>query len=118
MANRPRVFISYRRKPESFIAKVESFAQRLYETGDVDVIFDEWAGDPDEGWPNWMRDGIAEADKVLLVFTPHYQRAYEGKERPDEGKGSTFEGIQITQGFYKPGAHNPKFRAVVLKGSE
>ncbi len=119
MSSKPRVFISYRRKPPAHLKAVTALAKKLNKDGGVVAIIDEDAGDPDEGWINWMRNQVREADKVLLVFNEPYQRCYEGLDKDiKEGKGSTFEAIAIVGTFYNKGAHNDKFRAIILKETD
>jgi tetratricopeptide (TPR) repeat protein len=110
---RNRVFISYSHDSPQHQQRVLALANRLRSDG-VEAWIDQYAPDPDEGWPKWMRTQVKEADKVLLVFTEIYQRRFEGDEEEGRGLGATFEGVIVTQTLYESGGRNAKFRPVVF----
>jgi tetratricopeptide (TPR) repeat protein len=109
----PRVFISYSHDSELHSKRVLALANQLRGHG-IETRIDQYVGDPDEGWPMWMRNQVLEADRVLLVFTETFARRFLGKEVEGSGLGVTFEGVVATQALYESGARNAKFRPVVF----
>ena len=80
----PKVFISYSHDSELHSKRVLALANQLRGHG-IEARIDQYVGDPDEGWPMWMRNQVLEANRVLLVFTENYARRFLGKE--EEGRG-------------------------------
>jgi DNA polymerase III delta prime subunit len=109
----PRVFISYSHDCPLHRRRIHALADQLRADG-IEAWIDEYAQDPDEGWPAWMRSQVAQADRVLLVFTETYARRFLGAEAQGIGLGVTFEGVLATQALYESGARNAKFRPVVF----
>jgi len=109
----PKVFISYSHDSELHSKRVLALANQLRGHG-IEARIDQYVGDPDEGWPMWMRNQVLEANRVLLVFTENYARRFLGKEEEGRGLGVTFEGVVATQALYESGARNAKFRPVVF----
>lgn len=64
----PRVFISYSHDSLDHSRAVREFADCLRANG-FDAWIDQFAVDPDEGWPRWMKRELAKADFVLVVPT-------------------------------------------------
>jgi predicted ATPase len=113
----PQIFLSYSHDSAEHTRRVRALADQLCRDG-IDARIDQYAPDPEEGWPKWMRSQIKEADKVLLVFTETYQRRYEGDEGEGKGLGATFEGLVVSQAFYESGSRNAKFRPVVFRAED
>jgi hypothetical protein len=109
----PRVFISYSHDSSEHRQRVLALTNQLRANG-VSAGVDQYRQDSDEGWINWMRDQIEQAERVLLVFTETYARRFLGKEAVGKGLGVTFEGIIISQALYENGVRNGKFRPVVF----
>jgi TIR domain len=109
----PRVFISYSQDSPLHRRRIRTLADQLRADG-IETWIDQYAQDPDEGWPAWMRSQVAQADRVLLVFTETYARRFLGPEAQGIGLGATFEGVLATQALYESGGRNTKFRPVVF----
>src|SRR5580658_717376 len=90
----PKVFISYAHENGEHAARVLAFADQLVHDG-LDVSLDQYGPVPKEGWPAWMRNGLKEADFVLLICSPAYYRRVMGKEAPGVGLGAQWEGELI-----------------------
>lgn len=123
----PRVFISYSHDrdvwqqkngdPETHRKRVFQLAERLRGEG-VECIIDQHMANPPEGWPRWMMNQIEEADFVLVIGTETYDRRFRGKEAPDKGFGSQWEGAIITQELYEANGRNQKFIPVIFESSD
>jgi probable HAF family extracellular repeat protein len=109
----PKVFISYSHDSSEHKQRVHALAEKLRADG-IDAWIDQYAPDPKEGWPKWMKTQVEQADRILLVFTETYQRRFDGDEK-EGGLGSTFEGVIVTQSLYDSGGRNAKFRAVLVR---
>jgi hypothetical protein len=44
-------------------------------------------------WPRWMRSELKSADFIVLICTPTFTRRFEGKEKPGEGLGASWEDL-------------------------
>jgi hypothetical protein len=82
MANResksPRVFISYSHDDEQHRAWVLRLATDL-RVGGVDAVLDQWDLRLGQDIAHFMEQGIAEADRVILVCSePYVEKAHEG----------------------------------------
>src|SRR5271165_3384179 len=91
-----RLFISYSQDNEEHSSRVRALAGRLKVEG-FEVALDQFANDPDEGWPAWCENQLRNADKVLVAITATYRRRYDGEEVPGSGRGATFEAWIIRQ---------------------
>lgn len=80
----------------------------------IDCNLDQYEVSPPEGWQNWMRNQVEQADFVLLVCTEQYQRRFQGKEQPGKGKGVTWEGAIISQLIYDQQS-NSKFIPIIFE---
>lgn len=86
----PKVlFISYSHDSEAHKTWVKKFAEDLTTVGDFEVLLDQ---NLPKGFPltRFMEQGLANADKVLVIGTPHY------KQKSEAGKGVAFEGSIIS----------------------
>ena len=110
-----KVFISYSHDSEVHKNRVQSFSNRLRESG-INVIIDAdmAPGGPPEGWLNWSQKQVEEADRVLIVCTEGYRRRYESNEDPGKGLGVVFEARIIRQALYNTGGYNEKFRVIIF----
>jgi hypothetical protein len=86
----PRVFVSYSHDSPEHAARVTALVRALRGDG-VDARFDRHEHRVDD-WAGWMREQIVEADGVLCVCTPTYRDRFEGRTRPGDGDGVTWEG--------------------------
>jgi predicted ATPase len=109
----PRVFLSYSQDSEAHAAAMLALSDRLRQDG-VDCRIDQYESSPPEGWPRWMLRQIEDADFVLCVCTPSYNRRVLGRENPGTGLGATWEGIAILAELYRTGAINAKFIPVLV----
>ncbi|HEX2092715.1 MAG TPA: toll/interleukin-1 receptor domain-containing protein [Longimicrobiaceae bacterium] len=112
-----RVFISYSHDSPGHRARVHALAERLRNEG-VDCWIDQYVQAPAEGWPNWMRMQIREANHVLVVCTETYQRRVDLLEQPGRGLGATWEGGLITLSAYAAQGRNNKFIPIVFSAED
>ncbi|HEX4264532.1 MAG TPA: methyltransferase domain-containing protein [Verrucomicrobiae bacterium] len=109
--NTPKVFISYAHSSEAHKQTVANLVAVLRARGlivAVDADVKEPYG-PEEQWPRWMKRQLAEADWVLLFFDKIYRRRFDGKEKPGKGRGASWEGLIITNEFYRNSGKNKRF---------
>jgi SEFIR domain len=114
-----RVFLSYRQENDAHCAVVLALAKRLEQEG-LTVVLDQLAqerqfngGGPNEGWPKWSTDQAGRGDnKVVIIGTASWFRAFEGTEVPGVGLGSAAEAGVIRQRLYNVGGVNPDIRIV------
>ncbi|HEU4455656.1 MAG TPA: toll/interleukin-1 receptor domain-containing protein [Longimicrobium sp.] len=107
------MLISYSHDSPEHKARVLELAQRLRAEG-VDCWIDQYVSAPPEGWPNWMRSQIRNANHVLVVCTQTYQRRVDLEEDPGRGLGATWEGGLITLAAYATQGKNDRFIPVVF----
>lgn len=112
-----RVFISYSHDSREHRDRVHALAERLRGEG-VDCWIDQYVQAPAEGWPNWMRMQIREANHVLVVCTETYQRRVDLLEQPGRGLGATWEGGLITLSAYAAQGRNNKFIPIVFSADD
>lgn len=109
----PRVFISYSHDSLDHARAVRELANCLRASG-FDARIDQFAEDPDEGWPRWMKRELAKADFVLMVPTAAYRRRWDGVEEPGKGLGATWEGLILTNRLYQAGGVARGLRCVLV----
>lgn len=113
------VFISYRQESESHREKVLSLAEKIQVCG-VSVELDQLyfkanTGGPPEGWPKWCEDQVTQAHKTLIVASPGWFAAYEGKAPAGSGLGAACESGLVRQMLYDLKGINERFRLVFLE---
>ncbi|MGE5443801.1 MAG: SEFIR domain-containing protein [Ignavibacteriales bacterium] len=113
----PKVFISYSHDSPEHKDHVLNLSNRLRIDG-IDCYIDQYEESPREGWPQWTRKQIKEADFVLIVCTEKYERRFEGEEEIGKGLGAKWEGAIITQGLYEAEANNIKFIPVLFSSQD
>jgi len=64
-----------------------------------------------------MRSELKSADFIVLICTPTFTRRFEGKEKPGEGLGASWEGLVAMQLHYESGGHNERIVPVLAPGS-
>ena len=111
-----RVFISYSQDSAAHQERVHALAQRLRAEG-ISIIFDRDCpdGGPDEGWDKWSEQQAAQAEIVLLVFTPTYRQCWDGKQAPKVRQGATHETKVLYRRLYEAGAEVKFCRAVIFE---
>lgn len=102
-----RVFISYSHDSAEHEQWVLDLAARL-RGDDVEAWIDQYASDPDEGWPRWMQTQVEAAQFVIAVCTETWRRRFLGQEVPGKGKGAIWEGMILTQDLYEGSTLNRK----------
>ncbi|MBZ5654226.1 MAG: SPASM domain-containing protein [Acidobacteriia bacterium] len=112
-----RVFISYSHDSQGHMDRVWELSERLRRNG-IDCRVDQAESWPADGWPQWCKDQLQEADFCLVVCSETYQRRFQRKEHPGIGLGTTFEGFVINQEFYYSGAKNKKYIPIVFASSD
>ena len=112
-----RVFISYSHDSPSHAGRVLELANRLRQEG-VDAWIDRYEPHPAQGWPHWMQEQIESAAFVLAVCSPTYCRRFEGKEKPGQGLGATWEGQLASQMLYEAGGQNERLVPVLFDGGD
>lgn len=111
------VFISYAKSHESQLT-VDDLVTILRKAGiqvwiDTDV---QMPHGPQEGWIQWMRRKIRDANWVLILFDENYLRAFYGEADEGEYYGSTFESAQITHNLYLAHGRNEKYIPLLPDG--
>ncbi len=109
----PKVLISYSHDSSAHKVRVLRLADRLVADG-IDVILDQYAGVPPEGWPQWMEREVEAANFVLVVCTETYLRRFKGQEAPGTGRGVRWEGLLLSGEIYNGDSKNPKFIPVLM----
>jgi TIR domain len=109
----PEVFISYSHDSPEHRDRVLEFCDELRVDG-IDAMIDLYVQSPPEGWPNWCKSGIENAQFVLMVCTEIYLRRIDRKEEPGVGHGVLWEGRLINQHLYDAGSVSAKFVPVLF----
>ncbi len=111
-----RVFISYSQESEAHKQRVHALADRLRAEG-VGIILDRdcGAGGPDEKWDKWSEQQAAQAEIVLMVFTPVYRKCWNGEQPPGIRLGATLEASVLFRRIYESGSEVSFCRAVIFE---
>lgn len=74
------VFISYSHDDDHHCQRVHELAKQLKNDG-VNIIFDSdcGRGGPDLCWDKWSELQAEQAEIILSVFTPGYQKCWNGE---------------------------------------
>jgi hypothetical protein len=105
----PVVLISYTHEGEEHKAWVRGLAEKLRADG-VDVILDQWDLKPGQDVLAFMEQGVRQADRVMLVFTPEYRRKADGRTG-----GVGYESLVIT-GELSSNLGTAKFIGLLRRG--
>lgn len=113
------VFISYRQASPDHSQHVANLGVRLTAQG-IAVQLDQFyskthPGGPPQGWPKWCENWVTQADKTLIVASPGWFAAYEGKAPPGTGLGAACESGLVRQMLYDAKGINERFRLVFLE---
>ncbi|NQU23536.1 MAG: TIR domain-containing protein, partial [Candidatus Nealsonbacteria bacterium] len=108
-----RVFISYSHDNRGHADRVAALSARLRHDG-IDCQIDQYQVRPPGGWPDWMRDQIADAHTVLVVCTEIYCQRFEGRQPPGIGRGVRWESVLMENRFYRDAARTDKLLPVVF----
>ncbi len=104
------VFLSYAWEDEAHNEWVLNLADNLVRSG-IFVIYDRYDLGIGDNFQVFMENGIEKANKVLLIFTPHY------KEKAMSRKGGVgYEYSLINSELYEVLANNKKFLPILRKG--
>lgn len=113
-----KIFISYRQESDALSAQVLALAERLIQsniTVELDRLYSRThPGGPPEGWPKWCEDQVTRAHKTLIVASPGWFAAYEGKASAGTGLGAAYEAGLVLQMLYNAQGKNDQFRLVFL----
>jgi hypothetical protein len=107
------IFISYSHDSSQHSERIRALAGQLKIDG-LEVIIDQFANDPDEGWPAWCENQLRSADRVLVAVTATYARRYHNEEPAGTGHGATFEAQMIRQQLYDARGRNSKYRVILF----
>ncbi len=112
-----KVFISYSHNPEEHKKRVLRLSDQLREKG-VHCWIDQYEMNPEIGWHVWMKDQISKSNFVLVICTEIYLRRNEKKEKPGQGLGVCWEGLQIAAEIYESQGRNSKFIPVIFSDKD
>ncbi|GAA3045908.1 SEFIR domain-containing protein [Actinokineospora globicatena] len=113
----PRVFVTYSHDTERHKRSVREFATYLRSRIGLDVHLDQWADGARQDWSLWAMEHLRDADFILVIASPEYQRRAEGRAAPHEGRGAQFEAAIIRDHLTKDlRAGNARVLPVVLPG--
>jgi hypothetical protein len=96
----PKVFISYSHDSREHIERVLRLADQLRIDG-IDADIDQYHMSPPEGWSNWVRHRIAEADFVIVICTEAFKRRFEGEDKESIGLGVKWEGAVLQREIFR-----------------
>jgi hypothetical protein len=91
----PHVFVSYSHDSEEHKSLVREFCTVLRRDEGIDVQLDQWADDGRRDWSAWATAQIRDADFILAIASPDYQRRAEGLAAPHEGRGGQYEAAML-----------------------
>ena len=111
------VFISYSQESAEHSDRVLALAEQLRKDG-YDCLLDQYVTDPAEGWTQWMSNGLATADFVLLVYTQIYAARFKGEEAKGLGKGVKWEAREVRNYIYGDNSKGARFLPVVFEHAD
>lgn len=91
----PHVFVSYSHDSEEHKAQVRRFCTILRRDAGFDVQLDQWADDHRLDWSAWAAEQIRDADFILAIASPAYQRRADALTEPHEGRGARYEAAML-----------------------
>lgn len=91
----PHVFVSYSHDSEEHKSLVREFCTVLRRDEGFDVQLDQWADGGRRDWSAWATTQIRDADFILAIASPAYQRRAEGLAEPHEGRGAQYEAAML-----------------------
>lgn len=113
------MFISYRQESAHQKKQVLNLALQLQAQGipiELDQLyFQAHSGGPSDGWPKWCEDRVTQAPKTLIVASPGWFAAYEGKAPIGTGLGAACESGLVRQMLYDAKGINERFRLIFLE---
>src|SRR5215471_20741899 len=108
-----KVLISYSHDSPVHEQRVLALSDRLRSHG-IDAIVDQYESFPAEGWIQWMKRQIREAQFILVICTETYRRRADRQEAPGVGLGATYESQIIQQLLYDAAGTNDRIVPVLL----
>ena len=114
---RKTAFISYCHESAEHRQRVRELADSLVKDG-IDCTFDQYEGDPEQGWIRWMEEGINRSDFVLLVCSENYSRGLAGGRESKDARGIRFESLLTSIHVYENGSQNHKVLPVVFSSND
>jgi formylglycine-generating enzyme required for sulfatase activity len=112
----PRVFISYSHDSDEHRNRVLELSERLRSDG-VDARLDQYEEHKGHNWPDWCDEQLEKADLVLMVCTPEYRAAIEGRAPEGARKGVCWEADRIKQEIYDNQCNKERFVPVFFDGA-
>jgi formylglycine-generating enzyme required for sulfatase activity len=116
MAEPTRVLISYSHDSPAHAAAVLALANALRAAG-IDAHIDQYDPFPKVGWPAWMREKLAWAQKIIAVCTPTYKQRFEQHNPAGVGLGASWEGLLAELTIYGDRDRRGDFVPVLLAGA-
>jgi len=118
-----QVFISYRQTDDDQRKRVREFAERLRNTGGIDVVLDQFFLDdnpagPDEGWPKWSSDRALKSEFVLIIGNSSWFECFEGTQPAGTHLGAACEAGDIRTRIYNAANVIRNIRVVLLKDGD
>lgn len=109
------VFVSYSHRPPEHKIAVDGFIASLACSDSIDLRHDgqiTTPAGPPEGWIEWMRSQIDEADWIIVVCNADYLASW--KKETTSGAGAAFESVLLKQALYADRMINRKLIPVIF----
>ena len=111
----PRVFISYAWEDDAYKGKVRALAERLQRDG-VCARLDELHHQPGQTIPQFIQYEIEQADKILIVCSPHYRRKVSETDAGSQMAGVGYEAMILTSTLWSDVSFRRRIVALLLRG--
>ncbi|MEZ5357124.1 MAG: toll/interleukin-1 receptor domain-containing protein [Bryobacteraceae bacterium] len=111
----PRVFLSYAWEDDAYRARVEAFAARLVQDG-VDARLDAWHLDG-LTIPEFMSREVRNADRLLVLCSPEYQRKVHAMEDGARVTGVGWEQMLVTSAIWNGAKDRAALDVVLFRGA-
>ena len=106
-----RAFITYAHEGEAFDQRVLSLANDLRRDG-IDARLDRYESHPPQGWPRWMEEELAKAQKTIVVPSEKYLARYN--QDSGVGSGARFETSILRSRLMKNGVSFDKLAVALV----
>jgi hypothetical protein len=111
-----RVFVSYAWENDKYRILIKQLAARLRADG-IDARVDAWHCEKGLTIPEFMSREVRNADKILIICSPHYRQKVHAMEDGERTTGVGWEAMLMTSSIWANHSDRNKVTAALLLGA-